>query len=129
VANRNADKLDGEDSTEFLGKAEMAANSDKLDGRNYNEIGVNGVQVVESSSGATTSDSYKMATAYCPLGKILIGSGFSFGGQSSTADLEVSSVTFDEDDPRYVTVRAHEEEPTSANWSVWAHAICARAPY
>jgi hypothetical protein len=37
-ASVNADKLDGKDSTEFLGKAEKAADADKLDGKNSTEF-------------------------------------------------------------------------------------------
>jgi hypothetical protein len=81
---------------------------------------------------AANSNSFKFATATCPAGKRAIGSGGQVGGQSGTFPNEMADVaiTFlepsDEDTvPGSVTAFAYEVNPTSANWSVEASALCA----
>jgi hypothetical protein len=121
------------------GKAPMKVNSgtqvanlnaDKVDGKSASEIGVNGLEQVSSSS-ASNSNSGKLATAICPTGKVVVGTGYNIsGGKSGLSPNEVTDVVITEITPfsRFVDVVAFEEEPTSANWFVTATAICATAP-
>ena len=122
------------------GKAPMKVNSaaqvanlnaDKVDGKSASEIGVNSLEQVSSSSIASNSNSPKLATATCPAGKVVVGTGYNIaGGKSGLSPNEVTDVVITEITPfsRFVDVVAFEEEPTSANWFVTATAICATAP-
>jgi hypothetical protein len=107
-------------------------NSDKVDGKSASEIGVNGRLIVSNSS-SSNSASPKGVGAACPSGKVLVGTGYNVNGGSSGApgnevtDVVVNSV-FPSFSSSQVFVDAYEEEPTSANWSVQAIAICATAP-
>jgi len=104
-------------------------NADRVDGQDVAQIGVNGVQRVEAES-AENSVSSKQATASCPSGKALVGTGFDiFGGKSGTSPNQETDVMMDFVIPgsTSVTAAAYEDEPTSANWSVKAIAICATA--
>ena len=105
-------------------------NSDELDGRSASEIGVNGLEQVTSSSDSN-SNSSKTATAVCPDGKVVVGTGYSIpGGKSGISPNLETDVVIDQLLPSdsFVTTVAFEEEPTSANWAVVARAICATAP-
>jgi len=69
-------------------------------------------------------------TASCPQGKVLVGTGYTItGGKSGVSPNAETDVVVNEIEPSPfgVSLEAIEEEPTSANWSVSAHAICARA--
>jgi hypothetical protein len=104
-------------------------NADRVDGQDVDQIGVNGLQRVEAES-AENSVSSKQATASCPSGKALVGTGFDiFGAKSGTSPNQESDVMMDFVIPgsTSVTAAAYEDEPTSANWSVKAIAICAMA--
>ena len=104
-------------------------NADKIDGQDVTQIGVNGLQRVEVES-AENSVSSKLATASCPSGKVLVGTGFDiFGGKSGASPNQETDVMMDFVIPgsTSVTAAAYEDEPTSANWSVKAIAICATA--
>jgi hypothetical protein len=104
-------------------------NADRVDGQDVAQIGVNGLQRVEVQS-AEDSVSSKQATASCPSGKILVGTGFDiFGAKSGTSPNQETDVMMDFVIPgsTSVTAAAYEDEPTSANWSVKAIAICATA--
>ena len=104
-------------------------NADRVDGQDVAQIGVNGVQRVEAES-AENSVSSKQATASCPSGKALVGTGFDiFGAKSGTSPNQETDVMMDFVIPgsTSVTAAAYEDEPTSANWSVKAIAICATA--
>jgi hypothetical protein len=121
------------------GKAPMKVNSptkvenlnaDQVDGKHADQIGVNGLEQVRASS-AEDSNSAKSVTAYCPSGKIVVGSGFDIvqvgigSHPNAQTDVVVDSVyPFS----NAVSVSALEEESTSANWYVMAVAICATAP-
>jgi len=105
-------------------------NSDELDGKSASGIGVNGLEQVSSSS-ANNSDSSKTAVASCPSEKVVVGTGYDIsGGKSGFSPNDETDVVIDEIVPvsTAVFVDAVEEEPTSANWSVRATAICATAP-
>lgn len=105
-------------------------NSDELDGKSASGIGVNGLEQVTSSS-ANNSDSSKTATAVCPEGKVVVGTGYSIsGGKSGSFPNVETDVVIDTLLPNdlFVTTIAFEQEPTSANWAVTARAICATAP-
>jgi hypothetical protein len=100
-----------------------------VDGQDVAQIGVNGLQRVEEQS-AENSVSSKQATASCPSGKVLVGTGFDiFGAKSGTSPNQETDVMIDFVIPgsTSVTAAAYEDEPTSANWSVKAIAICATA--
>ena len=104
-------------------------NADRVDGQDVAQIGINGVQRVEAES-AENSVSSKQATASCPSGKALVGTGFDiFGAKSGTSPNQETDVMMDFVIPgsTSVTAAAYEDEPTSANWSVKAIAICATA--
>src|SRR5215211_3254833 len=104
-------------------------NADQVDGQDVTQIGVNGLQRVEVES-AENSVSSKQATAVCPSGKVLVGTGFDiFGGKSGTSPSQETDVMMDFVIPgsTFVTVAAYEDEATSANWHVRAIAICATA--
>jgi hypothetical protein len=103
--------------------------ADKIDGKDVTQIGVNGLQRVEAES-LENSISSKQATATCPSGKVLVGTGFDiFGGKSGTSPDQQTDVMMDFVIPgsTSVTAAAYEDEATSANWSVKAIAICATA--
>ena len=106
-------------------------NADEVDGNDSSEIGINGLERVFKSS-ALNSDSPKSANASCPLGKVVIGTGFHMNdgkrivsGNQEETDLLIDDLVAGETS---VNVIVYEEEPTEASWSVVAQAICARAP-
>jgi hypothetical protein len=121
------------------GKAPMTVNSDaqvanlnadKVDGKGSGEIGINGLERVSATSN-TNSFSHKLATATCPTGKVLVGTGyFASGGKRGAFPNQQTDVAITQMFPSStsVTLDAFEEEPTNANWSVTAIAICATAP-
>jgi hypothetical protein len=104
-------------------------NADRVDGQDAAQIGVNGVETASQAS-ASNSDSYKIATATCPEGKIALGSGYVLiGGKRGTfpnlqTDVVITYISPSSDS---VQVAAYEEEPTTDNWSVTAVARCALA--
>lgn len=105
-------------------------NSDEVDGKSAGEIGVNGLERVSSVS-ASNSDSPKTLLARCPTGKVVVGSGYDIvGGKSGASPNQETDVVVEQITPfsSSVPVTAFEEEPTSADWSVIAIAICATAP-
>jgi hypothetical protein len=106
-------------------------NADKLDGKNASDLaGVNGYARIGSQS-ANNSLSPKSATASCPSGRVVIGTGTNiFGAKPGDPPTEQTNVVIDAIIPfsTSVTVDAYEEQSTSANWSVTAYAICATAP-
>jgi hypothetical protein len=104
-------------------------NADQIDGQDVTQIGVNGLQRVEAES-AENSFSSKQATAVCPSGKVLVGTGFYiFGGKTGTSPNQETNVMMDFVIPGSTSVvaAAYEDEATGANWSVKAIAICAMA--
>ena len=118
------------------GKAPMKVNSsamvanfnaDQVDGKSANEIGVNGLTIASNSS-LGNSDSPKAISVTCPPGKVVVGTGYAINGGSIGAEADVVMDDVLASPPNRVAVSAFEEEPTSANWSVTAQAICATAP-
>jgi len=104
-------------------------NADRLDGKDVTQIGINGLQRVEAES-LENSVSSKQATATCPSGKVLVGTGFDiFGGKEGVSPDQKTNVMMDFVIPgsTSVTAAAYEDEATSAAWSVKAIAICATA--
>lgn len=104
-------------------------NSDELDGKGADQIGINGLELVEEDS-ATNSDSSKTERADCPDGKVLVGTGYELIGGTSgpfhelqtdvvVTDVEPSTATDS------VNVTAFEERSTAADWLVRASALCA----
>jgi hypothetical protein len=105
-------------------------NADKLDGKNATQIGVNGLERVHSIS-PSDSSSPKIAQVFCPEGKVLVGTGYDLnGGTSGFPPNELTEVVIDRLEPSLssVFVLANETDSTSANWSVTAYAMCAKAP-
>lgn len=132
ISSLNADQLDGKDSAALLGKSEKAADSDRLDGKSVEQVGVNGLQRVPSAS-PSNSDSPKRASVKCPPGKVLTGSGgYIVGGTtgaSPNAETAVSITVIDAvPESGDVVVTAFEDEPFVGNWTVVAVAVCANAP-
>ena len=118
VDNLNADLLDGE-SADQIG----------------DQIGINGYQRVSVNSGppndVSDSDSFESVTASCPHGKVVVGTGYDVvGAKTGIFPDQLTDVVADEVVPvdRTVTVRAYEQEPTNADWSVTAIALCATTP-
>ena len=70
----------------------------------------------------------KQATATCPAGKQLVGTGSDiFGGKVGSSPDQQTDVVMDFVIPGSTSVvaAAYEDEATAANWSVKAIAICA----
>lgn len=106
-------------------------NADEVDGRSVGEIGMNGLERVSAVSAVTNSDSPKFATAHCPAGKVVVGTGYNiFGGQSGSLPNGQANVVIGTLLPSstFVAVEAYEEEPTNASWHVTAYAMCVNAP-
>ncbi len=104
-------------------------NSDKLDGKSANEIGINGLEYVSASS-ASNSNSAKGVHLDCPANKLPVTYGYRIdGGNGGSYPNLVSDVTIHQVDiGRYgVSVSAVEDKPTSANWSLTVEASCATA--
>ena len=120
------------------GKAPMRVNpeagtatnlsADEPDGKSAGEIGVNGLEEVVTSSDFN-SDSFKRVTASCPVGKVVVGTGYQISDDQQdvqeAANFGVIAVIPGID---LVEVIAAEQAPTSANWIVDAYAVCATAP-
>ena len=105
-------------------------NSDKLDGKDSTEIGVNGWERV-TTYGEFNSTSPKVWQTSCPSGKVVVGTGFDInGGKTGFSPDALTNVVIDEVFPLTdaVLVTAYEEEATTADWQVGATAICATAP-
>jgi hypothetical protein len=82
-----------------------------------------GLVRVFTSSAASSANS-ETATASCPVGTVLTGTGaetLSSGGQGAAESIEPNRFI------NGVTVRATEISPTSLNWTATAFAICATA--
>jgi hypothetical protein len=74
------------------------------------------------ATSASNSTSNTTATASCPAGTVLTGTGaetLSSGGQAAVESIEPNQFI------NGVTARASEIHPTSLNWTVTAFAICA----
>jgi hypothetical protein len=101
VANLNADKLDGKDSTQFLGASDKAVNADKLDGvdsfdflqeNERDELLPNDTYVKQVSRLGPGGGGTAIASVDCDSGDKLLGGG----GQalSPTEDDTTASVPF-----------------------------------
>ena len=94
--------------------------------------GISGLEQVFASS-AVDSKSPKGATAVCPAGKRVIGSGgLHAGGTTGNDPAGLTDVVLDQIQPSdektvpgTVSVTAFEEEATAMTWSVTAFALCA----
>ena len=118
VRGLNVDSLDSKNSNEFVQDTEV------------DQIGVNGLVRVNADS-AFNSDSPKVATANCPAGKVLVGTGYRvLEGQEGTFPNERANVVVDAVDPgpTSVLVVATEDEALVTSWGLTAKAICATAP-
>ncbi len=109
-------------------------NADKVDGKGADQIGVNGLEVVSTTSDATDSSSPKTVAARCPDGKVVIGTSYEILGatdggfpdlQSNVVLASLQPAAGTSTVPLSAQARAEEEEPTSEDWTVTAIAICA----
>lgn len=83
-----------------------------------------GLEIVPPATSATNSTSFKSATAFCPAGKVVVGTGARINGGGGDIVLD-EVIPFE----NRVTVGAFEDEDgTTANWSVTAFAVCANRP-
>jgi hypothetical protein len=105
-----------------------------LTGADINESTLSGVRVSGlervSVASASNSDSPKFATAVCPAGKKVVGTGYDvFGAKSGDSPNQTSDVVVDQvfAFSTSVQVLALEEDATSADWHIFADAICANA--
>ena len=95
------------------------------------EIGMSGLERVSAPSATNGPDSPKCATARCPTGKVVVGTGYNIsGGQNGSlpnGDADVVINTLLPSDT-FIAVEAYEEEPTNLSWHVTAYAMCATVP-
>ena len=104
-------------------------NADEVDGKSVGEIGMSSLERVSAASATTGSDSPKFATAHCPAGKVVVGTGYNiFGGNTGSLPNGQTHVAINTLLPSdtFVAVEAYEEEPTSLSWHVTAYAMCAK---
>ena len=86
--------------------------------------GLGNLMVVEEISPINSADS-KAVLARCPLGGVAVGGGAGIGGPNSVA-LAESDFYFDDSGARIGWIaRAQESVPTSADWVLVAHVLCA----
>ncbi|MEV4758356.1 hypothetical protein AB0J86_25005 [Micromonospora sp. NPDC049559] len=81
-----------------------------------------------SASSTSSSTDYQSATASCPAGTVLVGSGFEVNG--ATGEVVVDDFRPNggaSTAPTSVTVGAYEAEAYASNWWVTAYANCATA--
>ncbi|MEU7907887.1 hypothetical protein [Actinoplanes sp. NPDC049118] len=84
-----------------------------------------GLQRVLANS-AFNSNHSKSATAQCPAGKQLTGTGYSINGSAGEIVIErVQPNNGPSAAPTAVSVHATESDPVAASWSVQAFAVCA----
>jgi hypothetical protein len=126
-----ADQAAKADHATHAARADRAANAGKVDGLNADEIRVNGRSrvFVESDS---NSVSPKSATAYCPSGKVVVGTGYYIvGGTVGNGGNQETNVVANAVVPELTNVEviAYEENPTNADWSVYAYAVCAQQAF
>ena len=131
VQGMNVDEVDGKGASEFLGYGETAFDARAVDGKSADETGVNGLERVDDSSDANSS-STKRATAECPAGKVVVGTGYDiYNGTSGSPPNEKTNVVVDSLTPPLdmsgFAVAHEEEEPFSGDWSVGVFAVCATA--
>jgi hypothetical protein len=114
----------------------VSLNADEVDGHSVNEIGVNGWERVEATS-VTNARSPKSATARCPSGKMVVGTGAEITGgkynPGPPSNTHINTdVVIDEIIPSLsrlsVIVKAYEVNGTDEDWNVTAYAICATVP-
>ncbi|MEU4570678.1 hypothetical protein [Micromonospora sp. NPDC023956] len=79
-----------------------------------------------ASSSPTGSANYQSATAICPLGKVLVGTGYEIlggNGEVTVDDFRVNGGPATA--PTAVTVGAYEIDEFAGSWTVKAYAVCA----
>jgi hypothetical protein len=102
-------------------------NSDMLDGKSADAIGVNGWQRVFNTTDADSS-SPKTTLVTCPGGTRPVGVGYAIDGISSSPPPGIAIDDAVVENGLQVRVTAYEVSPgTGSNWSVTGQAICATA--
>jgi hypothetical protein len=71
----DADKLDGKDSTEFLGSTAKAADADKVDGLDSTQLSVFGWARVLGELVSLNTGEFGTSVATCPAGTKILGGG------------------------------------------------------
>ncbi len=98
-------------------------NADEVDGKDADQIGVNGIEAVFEDSD-NDSDSPKGTSAVCPEGKVVVGTGYRIiSDTASLSDIAVTELRRRGDGE--VRLNAEEVEPIADDWLVEAEAICA----
>ena len=110
-------------------------NSDELDGKSADQIGVNGLTLAHDESASDSSNS-KYAFEACPVEgnarKAVVGTGYKINGapywNGKVVVTQENIVSGAESPyPWAIAIHAVEEQPYSGDWNVSAEAICARA--
>ena len=102
-------------------------NSDMLDGKSADAIGVNGWQRVSNTTEVTSSP-LKSILVTCPDGTRPVGVGYAIDGVSSSPPPGIAIDDALVENGLQVRVTAYEVPPgTDSNWSVTGQAICATA--
>ncbi|HET9518560.1 MAG TPA: hypothetical protein VFO77_12630 [Actinoplanes sp.] len=79
-----------------------------------------------SASSASNSNDFRSATATCPTGKTMVGTGYQINGATGEATVdELRPNGSTTSAPTSVTVGVYEGDSFAGNWSVSAFAICA----
>ncbi|MEU4570677.1 hypothetical protein [Micromonospora sp. NPDC023956] len=79
-----------------------------------------------SATSVSNSDDFRTVTAVCPVGKMLVGTGYEVtgaAGQVVVDDFTPNGNTVTA--PTALTVGAYEADPFAGNWTVTAYAVCA----
>jgi hypothetical protein len=88
---------------------------------------VPGLVQVAARSELTNSAAVKTATVTCPNNTVLTGTGYATSGAEGEVVIgELKPDGSPTKAPTSVAVTAYEADPFSGNWTVTAHAICAR---
>jgi hypothetical protein len=116
----NADKLDGKDSTAFLGKTEKAADSDKLDGFSYEAIASRAEGVAYERDTGDLDGVYATVSIDAPMSGLIIaraGGDSYFGTGIVVCELLLDDLEFDSAEG-YVDHGQHDEADCITSGSV-----------
>jgi hypothetical protein len=129
VEKLNADLLDGQSADQFLPLGGKAFDSDKLDGLEPAEIGINGYENVRKE-GALDSTSVKSLSAACSPGKEVIGGGAEVFPSNADPNRTNAPIALRTNGPdinglESWSATALEVEPYPFEWLLFVRVICA----